>query len=1121
MATNNNRDVRLSLGVQVDGAEGVEKLAAELDALASEGTATAGAFDISGVAAGHLQETLAELTATTKAQRTAESAAQSDSKAARKTLDDQREALARLRIEYAATGGNADKYKTDVLQLRTAILDSRSALRQKQDALSNATTGARIAGGAEQRLTSDIKAAAAAIRSQAPAYRDAAQAAEAAAEQQIASQEELLDSVSTTGEQLQTIQEIATIALGGSYAGGLIASLGETADEFKNLSSRVKIATGDGELFDSAMEGIAEVSLRTHSTLQETATLFTRLSKAGQEAGLSAQAAQLQALSLTETINQAVQLSGASADASSAAVTQLIQGLQSGVLRGDEFNSVMEQAPRLADALAQGLGVATGELRNMAEQGQLTASAVIEALQGQSDVLTAEFQTLPLTIGRALQDLQTQWLLYVGAADNGRLSSQNAAKVISGLSENIDSLVTVLVAAGKVFAAFKITGIASGLLAWATNAGRATVATELQTVAQITNTTATATNTAAQITNAAAITRNAAARTVSAAAAAAGTAATLTGAAALGTMGAQAAATGAKVASAGIVMRAFTGLFSPWGVALLLLTPEIKRFGAAIGEGAAKLMGWGKVLEEAEAKTRAYEVAAKAQIEAQTRQNLLLKEARDKQFELTKAGTELVAKFDEMRTKGDSAADAIGKIGKDFDLANMPGIKEATAVLDKLLADGKLTADQFRAAWATALDGKDLAVFETQARAALTGTAREAERLAQIMDASLREAVKRTGIEFEVLKGGIGAVSRSALNDVDVIIQGLEKLKAEGVDVGRVLSIQLSKAINTADSEKALEDLRAKIESVRSKLGEKVADGLLDQAAQKSLALKNALDDAMPGIQSVREAMRQLGITSDETLKNTAIQSEKAYRTLTESGTGSTRELSEGFRKYAADAIAANKGIVSSAIQTEAAIRGLVVTTDSGGKVIIQTAAEAAKAVDKLGDAYRRSGDAAERAGDRAVTALERQNAATERANAATERAIELENKRQGLDKEGWSTNTNGGRVSMATSNTNPTKNFTSGQWVNLDENGQWQNLGRDTPVQKDGKWVAAGQDAAAGLSTGKTATTATSGGNTTHTVNLTLPGKRSASVNVASPADANALTSFLRQLESAAGAAS
>ena len=78
---------------------------------------------------------------------------------------------------------------------------------------------------------------------------------------------------------------------------------------------------------------------------------------------------------------------------------------------------------------------------------------------------------------------------------------------------------------------------------------------------------------------------------------------------------------------------------------------------------------------------------------------------------------------------------------------------------------------------------------------------------------------------------------------------------AQGLDAGRVLTASFVNAINTADSEKALETIRAKVEEVRSVLGDKIADGLLDQAKEKAEALADALDKATPGINSVREAM--------------------------------------------------------------------------------------------------------------------------------------------------------------------------------------------------------------------------------------------------------------------------
>src|SRR5699024_8635005 len=99
--------------------------------------------------------------------------------------------------------------------------------------------------------------------------------------------------------------------------------------------------------------------------------------------------AQGEVLSITRTINEAIKLSGGSAASADAAITQLIQGLQSGVVRGDEFNSIMEQSPRLAQAMADGLGVTRGELRAMAMDGKLSSEVVINAIRSQGDVIAS------------------------------------------------------------------------------------------------------------------------------------------------------------------------------------------------------------------------------------------------------------------------------------------------------------------------------------------------------------------------------------------------------------------------------------------------------------------------------------------------------------------------------------------------------------------------------------------------------------------------------------------------------------------------------------------------------------------------------------------------------------
>lgn len=850
--------------------------------------------------------------------------------------------LAKLRDAVGAA-------KQEIVESNTALTAARGTLTQY---------GISTDGLAEKQraLRQSLAAAKAEASGMVADYGRLATGARAAGQAQADGARTAQAGLAGVASQLRTLQTLAGTALGGSLIGSLVKDVAATADEYANLGARIKLVTGEGAAFDAAFEGVRDVALRTNAELEGTATLFARITQAGKDAGLSSQDAATQALALTETINQSVALSGASADASKAAITQLIQGLQSGVLRGEEFNSVMEQSPRLARALADGLGVTTGELRKMAEQGRLTSATVISALQGQSETLQREFSQLPQTVGRAIQNLSTAWTVYIGEADKGSGASRSAAEAIGFLAKNLDTVIGLLLDAGQAAAAFAAIRLAQQFTGIGVAAGAAAVQ--------------------------------------------------------VGASNAALAATGASAAGAAATVGRFASILSTLKLfSLVGIVSNFKDIGTAIGEGTAKLFGFKDGTEQLAQAEKVSAAIAKDNAEQRLRMAAATQAAIDKGFELSKSAAGQIATFDELRKKGDSASEAIGKIGKDFDLANSPGIRDAGAVLDKLAADGKLSAEEVRAAWAKALDGQDLARFEVLARNAFAGSAREAERMGAVFDASVREAVKRTGLDFEQLQGKVSATTRSALNDVDTLVTGFDRLKAQGVDTGRALAASLAKAIDTASSQQAIDAVRERVESLRGKLGETVTNGLLDQAKQKATELTDALEKATPGIQSVGEALKQLGITSDAALKDTAAGARTAYETIRTSGTGSAREVGEAFRKAAEAAIAANNGIAPVWVESEAAVRGYTVQVDAAGKTTLRSTAEATRGVNELGQSFGRAGAAAEAGADRAVTALERQTAAAKRAREAAEGAAEEERRRIGVDKEGFSANKDGSRI--------------------------------------------------------------------------------------------------------------
>ena len=236
-------------------------------------------------------------------------------------------------------------------------------------------------------------------------------------------------------------------AMAAVGVGVTVSGLATTADSYTNLSTRINIATREGGDFTSAMAGVHQVALMTNSSLDATGSLFARLNAVGKDMGMTQQ----QALNLTKTVTQAIQIGGGSAQASEAAVQQFIQAMQGGVLRGEEFNSIMENGFGVAEALARGLGVTTGELRKMAEAGELSAERVAKALQSQASEVQKTYDQFPTTITNALQKIATSWQILIGEMDQSNGASATVADWLVTIADNMDIVESLLNDIGKGF----------------------------------------------------------------------------------------------------------------------------------------------------------------------------------------------------------------------------------------------------------------------------------------------------------------------------------------------------------------------------------------------------------------------------------------------------------------------------------------------------------------------------------------------------------------------------------------------------------------------------------------------------------------------------------------------
>lgn len=1063
MATGSRRDIKLVVETETPDAGKLGDLAADLRDMAKAGGEAGPKFEAMAVE-------LDRAAAASKAARDAERSATTERNSARSALDQQRDALARMRAESTAATRSTEEFQSAERAAKLALIEARAAVRDKAASLAAAAAESRAAVAAEKALADQARATAAAFR--------------ASSTETVAGTGAVSKSLETLQGQLAAVRNVAAVALGGSLTGSLLKSVSDASDAVTNLQARIKLVTGEGEAFSTAWRGVQQVAQGTNSTLESTGTLFARIAQAGKDIGVS----QREALALTETINSAIQLSGASAQAADAAIVQLVQGLQSGVLRGEELSSVLEQAPRLAQALAAGLGVTTGELKKMGEVGALTSQTVIGALRGQAEAVRAEYATLPPTVGRAITQLSNAWSLYVNEASAATGASTTAAGAISALARNLDSVASVLISVGKAAAGYAALNLAKSFLDTATAARTATAAKVADTAATVASTTATAANTAARVAN---------------------SAATL-------------AAGEAAAASAG----RFAGLLSTLKTfSLIGVITNFREIGTAIGEGTAKLLGYGKASEELERRLKAEEEATRRSADAKAALAQQTALAADKALGLSVEARKLVGDFDQVVTKGDGAAQALEKVTKALQLGDPKGIRDGAAALDALAVRGRIAGDQIAAALAAALKTEDLARFEVQARAAFDSSEQGARRLKSALDAVALESLRRAGTSVDELRTGFNATATSALNDLDLLKRSLDDLGARGEVAGRAVSAAITKALDAATTTRSVQEVISRIEEL-GKAGRLTGDALA--AAMEKARAK--LDELRPGVNSVTEAFRTLGLKAPEELARVAAASKEAFDRIRADGTTTLADKQRAFEAYAKTVTAQADSEAAALLKIQGEALGLSVTFDRSGKAMVKALSEAGEAVDGLRGRMRGLREDA----DAAAGSLSSVYDAETKARSDRIDAAQAKNATK-YDDQGFRLDASGGRLTAGGQLQPPDA---SGDWTFVQrtdyrayqeaESGAYVVPGVGYWARKSGgRSLAGGATAPAGSSgsgsalsaagtVAATATTSTAPTSTPYRVDVTINGRPGASINTASAADQSALASLLQELETA-----
>ncbi|EMG2276350.1 tape measure protein [Klebsiella pneumoniae] len=248
--------------------------------------------------------------------------------------------------------------------------------------------------------------------------------------------------VNNTERSMSSLSGVA-VALAAALS---VKQVSEYADAWATVNNKLANSLRPNEQLADVTERVFNITQQTRGSLDATASLYARLERATRQYGTSAD----DLAKLTTIINQGFVVSGATAQEAENAIIQLSQGLASGALRGEEFNSVNEQGNRLIVALADSMGVSIGEMRNMAAQGKLTTDVVVNGLLSQGAVIGKEFANTTTTISQALQVAGNNVTKFFGENSTVKTGAAIFNDAVVTASENIGVLSAALTAAAAI-----------------------------------------------------------------------------------------------------------------------------------------------------------------------------------------------------------------------------------------------------------------------------------------------------------------------------------------------------------------------------------------------------------------------------------------------------------------------------------------------------------------------------------------------------------------------------------------------------------------------------------------------------------------------------------------------
>lgn len=239
--------------------------------------------------------------------------------------------------------------------------------------------------------------------------------------------------IKSTAKKAEQSFKSVGVAIQAAISAEVVRRVVIMADNISVMTRRLERFAGSAESAQKTMASLAATSNAVGASISDTVSIFERFSIIRQELG----ATNDEILQVTDTLAKLGAIGGSSAGEISNSLRQLSQGLAGGVLRAEEFNSVIENTPAIAQAIGKQMGLSMGELRQAMLDGQLTSEIVFAAIQAAASDTAKEFEKVPLSLGVAFQALTNNFAVVVDEINKGVAGTQTLAETVKGFADTI------------------------------------------------------------------------------------------------------------------------------------------------------------------------------------------------------------------------------------------------------------------------------------------------------------------------------------------------------------------------------------------------------------------------------------------------------------------------------------------------------------------------------------------------------------------------------------------------------------------------------------------------------------------------------------------------------------